>query len=113
MYTVRNGEDLQRGDLIGVAGERQIEIGIYYGRGRGGTVQYYSIRSAPNCEDRYIGAENVGPFKLNHIWKSYVNRLSSWRFMKLYKNNITNIEDLTNIEESKRILEQFGITVNY
>jgi hypothetical protein len=119
MYTVRNGEDLQRGDLIAIAGERQIEIGIYFGRGRGGTVQYYNIRSAPGCEYRHeervksLGAEKVGPFKLNHIWKSYVNSPSAWRFMKLYKNNITNIEDLTNIEESKRILEQFGITVNY
>lgn len=119
MYTVRNGEDLQRGDLIAVCNYSQIEVGIYFGRGQSGTVQYYNIISAPNCEDIYnkrtksLGAEKVGPFKLNHVWKSYVNSPSALRFMKLYKNNITNIEDLTNIEESKRILEQFGITVNY
>jgi hypothetical protein len=94
MYTVRNGEDLQRGDLIAIAGERHIELGIYYGRGTGGTVQYYSIGSAPGFEYRHnertksLGAEKVGPFKLNHIWKSYVNSPSAWRFMKLYKNKI-------------------------
>jgi len=119
MYTVRNGEDLQRGDLIAVCGCNHLELGIYYGRGKSGTVQYYTIQSAHSCEYRHnervksLGAEKVGPFKLNHIWKSYVNSPSAWRFMKLYKNNITNIEDLTQIEESKRILEQFGITINY
>jgi len=119
MYTVRNGDDLQRGDLITIAGERQIELGIYFGRGKSGTVQYYSIHAAPGSEHRHdertksLGAEKTGPFTLNKIWKSYVNSPSKWRFIKLYKNNITNIDDLTNIEESKRILEQFGITVNY
>jgi hypothetical protein len=119
MYTVRNGEDLQRGDLIVVCGCNYLELGIYYGRGKSGTVQYYTIQSAHSCEYRHnervksLGAEKVGPFKLNHIWKSYVNSPSAWRFMKLYKNNITNIEDLTSIEESKKVLEQFGITVNY
>lgn len=119
MYTVRNGEDLQRGDLIAVSGYNHIELGIYFGRGQSGTVQYYQISSAPGCEYRHnekttnLGAEKVGPFKLNHIWKSYVNSPSAWRFMKLYKNNITNIDDITNIEESKKVLEQFGITVNY
>ena len=125
MYTVRNGEDLQRGDLIAVSGYNHIELGIYFGRGQSGTVQYYNIISAPNCEDRYNtavknfkGIEHeltykLTPFRLNDIWKSYVNSPSARRFMKLYKNNITNIDDITNIEESKRILEQFGITVNY
>jgi hypothetical protein len=38
MYIVRNGDDLQRGDLIAVCGCNQMELGIYYGRGKSGTI---------------------------------------------------------------------------
>ena len=40
MYTVINGGDIHKGDLIAVANGSYMSIGIYLGRGQGGSVQY-------------------------------------------------------------------------
>ena len=79
MYTVKNGGDIQKGDLVAISNSNDFSVGIYFGQGRGGTFQYY-YPSAPGQSKVYHenrvklhGIEKAGPFKLGRIWKSYVN----------------------------------------
>lgn len=119
MYEVKNGGTIQRGDLIAVANGNDFSVGIYYGRGSGGTVQYYMPTVPKYCKERYDerlkaqGAEKVGPFKLNELWKSFVNTPRDTRIIKLNRDNITDQKQIENILEAKEILKEFNITVNY
>jgi hypothetical protein len=119
MYTVKHGGDIHRGDLIAVANGNDFTIGIYYGRGQGGTVQYYMPTVPKYCRERYDervkvqGAEKAGPFKLNELWKAFVNTPRETRIMKLNRDNITDQQTIEQIEEAKEILKQFNIQVNY
>ena len=120
MYTVIHGGDIHRGDLIAVANGNDFSIGIYFGRGSGGsTVQYYGPTVPRYCKERYdkevtrVGIEKAGPFKLNHLWKSFINTPRNTRILKLNRDNITSPEQIEQILEAKEILKQFNITVNY
>lgn len=119
MYTVKHGGDIHRGDLIAIADGNDFRVGIYYGRGQGGTVQYYGTDTAKYCKQRHEervksqGAEKAGEFKLNHLWKSFINTPRDTRILKLNRDNITDPTVIQNIEQSKEILAQFNITVNY
>ena len=119
MYTVKHGGDIQKGDLVAVCNTNDFCIGIYYGRGQGGTVQYYHPGVPLAAKERYEhrlmnhGIEKVGPFKLGLMWKSYVNSPRDTRIMKLNRDNITDQETIEQIITAKEILKEFIITVNY
>jgi hypothetical protein len=119
MYVVKNGGTINKGDLIAVSNSNDFNVGIYFGRGIGGTVQYYGIGTAVYCKERHDvrvieqGAEAAGEFKLNHLWKEFINTPRDTRILKLNRDNITNQIDIENILESKEILRQFNIEVNF
>jgi hypothetical protein len=119
MYTVKNGGDIHKGDLVAISNGNDFSVGIYFGQGRGGTFQYYYTSSAGQSKTYYEdrlklhGAEKTGPFKLGNIWKAYVNTPRDTRIIKLNRSNITDQETIDNILESKEILKQFNIEVNY
>jgi hypothetical protein len=118
MYTVLHGGDIHKGDLIAVSNGNDFSIGIYYGRGSGGTVQYYGPTVPKYCKERHEerikrGANKGEPFKLNHLWKSFINTPRDTRILKLNRDNITNPEQIKQIIEAKEILKEFNITVNY
>ena len=118
MYTVKYGGDIHKGDIIAVSNGNDFHIGIYYGRGSGGTVQYYGTSVAKYCKERHeekvkLGANKEQPFKLNHLWKSFINTPRDTRIIKLNRDNITEQEEIERILESKEILKEFNITVNY
>lgn len=119
MYTVKQGGDIQKGDLVAISNGNDFSVGIYFGQGRGGTFQYY-YPSAPGQsktyhEDRIIthGVEKAGPWKLGKIWKSYVNAPRDTRIIKLNRSNITDQGTIDDILTAKEILKQFNIDVNY
>lgn len=119
MYTVKHGGDIHKGDLVAVCHTNDFVIGIYFGRGTGGTVQYYYPSSVVGYKDAYdtrvqnLGIEKVGPWKLGRIWKAYVNSPRDTRIMKLNRENITDQQTIEQIEKAKEILAEFNITVNY
>ena len=119
MYTVKQGGDIHRGDLVAVCHTNDFVIGIYFGQGRGGTFQYYHPRSVLSAKEYYenrvknVGIEKEGPFKINKLWKSYVNAPRDTRIMKLNRDNITDQQTIEQILEAKEILKEFNITVNY
>ena len=119
MYTVTHGGTLQKGDLIAIANGNDFLIGIYFGRGTGGTVQYYGTNVAVHAKlayDRRVsdhGVEKEGPFKLGRIWKYYINTPRETRIIKLNRENITDQETMDYIVKSKEILKEFNIHVNY
>ena len=119
MYTVKQGGDVHKGDLVAISNRNDFTIGIYFGQGRGGTFQYYypgSIVSAKNYYEERIknhGVEKEGPWKINKLWKSYVNAPRDTRILKLNRDNITDQETIEQIIEAKEILKEFNITVNY
>ena len=88
MYKVKHGGDVQKGDLIAVSNGNYISIGIYYGRGQGGTVQYIHP-SQPDSAKRWHenraknlkGIQEVKPFRLLDITKSYINSPSEHRIV--------------------------------
>lgn len=120
MYKVKQGGDIHRGDLIAVSNGNDFSIGIYFGRGSsGGTVQYYGSSVPGYCKERYdkevtrVGIEKAGPFKLNHLWKSFINTPRETRIIKLNRDNITDQETIEQIIQAKEILKEFKIIVNY
>ena len=119
MYKVRAGGEINTGDLIAVSNGNDFSIGIYFGRGTGGTVQYYGTKTAGYCKKRQeervktVGAEKAGQFKLNHLWKDFINTPRHTRIIKLNRDNITEQQDIEDILEAKEILQEFNITVNY
>ena len=119
MYTVKHGGDIQKGDLIAISNGNDFYIGIYFGRGSGGTVQYYATSTAGYCKKRYEdrviaqGADKALPFKLNQLWKSFINTPRDTRILKLNRSNITDQDTIDQILESKEILKQFNIEVKY
>jgi hypothetical protein len=119
MYTVKHGGTIQKGDLVAVCNTNDFCIGIYYGRGKGGTFQYFYPGAAIHAKDSYDnkvlnhGIETVGPFKIGSIWKCYVNSPRDTRIMKLNRDNITDQQTIDQILESKEILKEFNIEVNY
>jgi len=51
MIKVKNGGEITRGDIIAVACNNYISVGIYLGRGQGGTVQYLWPGSASSSKN--------------------------------------------------------------
>lgn len=119
MYTVKNGGDIHRGDLIAVSNSNDFTIGIYFGRGSGGTIQYYRYSTPKYCKERYdnrvtsVGAEKAGPFTIKHLWKDFLNTPRDTRIIKLNRDNITDQKQIEDILIAKEILKEFNIEVNY
>jgi hypothetical protein len=112
------GGDIHQGDLIAVANGNDFTVGIYFGRGRGGTVQFYHPSSPVYTQERYDKLtpeekEKLGPLKLGGIWKDFINTPRDTRIMKLNRENITDPRMQEDFQKSKEILAQFNITVNY
>ena len=120
MIKVKNGGEIQRGDIIGVATNNYISIGIYLGRGQGGTVQYLSPGSASSSKnwhkiqlDQWKGDKPMRPLTVPQMGKSYVNTPDEYRIIKLNRENITDQATIERLLEDKEVLKEFKITVNY
>ena len=120
MYTVKNGGDVLRGDLVAVSNSNDFTIGIYFGQGRGGTFQYFTplgvVQSKQWWEKAQVDkayTESGKPWKITRIWKCYVNTPRDTRILKLNRDNITDQKTIEDIIKAKEILQEFNITVNY
>lgn len=122
MYTVKHGGDIHKGDLIAVANGNNFSVGIYFGQGRGGTVQYFMPAGVVQSREWWEEAQGPSgnmynlkdkPWKLTRIWKHYINAPRDTRIFKLNRENITDIQTIKDIEKSKEILQEFNIEVNY
>jgi hypothetical protein len=122
MYNAKLGGDIHQGDLVAIANGNDFTVGIYFGRGKSGTVQYYHPTAPEHCmnayNDRIKAAtpekqQEIGPFVLGRLWKDYVNAPRDTRVMKLNRDNITDPKMIHDIQKSKEILAQFNITVNF
>ena len=123
MYEVKHGGIIQKGDLIAVSNANDFSVGIYYGRGSGGTVQYFTPNGVVSSKEWWEEAqkdkvskmytESGKPWNLTRIWKSFINTPRDTRIIKLNRDNITNEETRKEIIEAKEILQEFNITVNY
>ena len=121
MYEVKHGGIIQKGDLIAVSNGNDFSLGIYYGNGRGGTVQYFMpggiIQSRGwwerNNKARVDNNKQPEAWKISKVWKCYINSPRDTRIMKLNRENITDQETIDTILEAKEILQEFNITVNY
>lgn len=121
MYTVKHGGDIHRGDLIAVSTGNDFHIGIYFGKGAAGTtVQYYMPHGVVMSRNAWENAQTDSkyhsygePWKLNRVWKCFLNTPRDTRIMKLNRDNITDQTEIDNIEKAKEILAEFNITVNF
>jgi hypothetical protein len=120
MIEVNNGGEIQRGDLIGVASGNSISIGIYFGRGKRGTVQYLWPGSATYQKSiheealrQWKGDKPMRPLTLSQMSKYYINTPDRHRIIKLNRDNITNQETIERLLTDKEVLKEFKITVNY
>ena len=119
MYTVKQGGDIHKGDLVAISNGNDFSIGIYYGRGSGGTFQYFHPGSPGNSRDwhenriKNLGSDKVKPFALRNVMKSFINTPRNTRILKLNRDNITDQDTIEQILEAKEILKEFNITVNY
>ena len=120
MYTVKNGGDIHKGDLIAVSNGNYMSVGIYIGRGTGGTIQYAWPGSATSSRDWYEeqlknwkGAKPMRSFTISQIGKSYINSPDANRIIKLNRENITDQETIEKLLKDKEVLKEFKITVNY
>jgi len=123
MYTVKQGGDIHRGDLVAVANGNDFTVGIYFGQGRGGTFQYFTPHGVVSSKDWWENAqkdkvsnmyiESGKPWKLTRIWKHFINTPRDTRILKLNRENITDRQTIEDIEKAKEILQEFNITVNY
>jgi hypothetical protein len=121
MYTVINGGDIHKGDLIAVANGSYMSIGIYLGRGQGGSVQYLWPGSATSAKD-WHDKENrasVGlppankPLKISQMGKNFLISPTPERIIKLNKENITDQETIERLLTDKEVLKEFNIELNY
>lgn len=120
MYTVKQGGVIQRGDLIAIANGNDFHVGIYFGQGRGGTVQYYTPDGASKSKEWWETAQKDSqydahgkPWALTRIWKNYLQTPRDTRILKLNRDNITDPKTIEDILKAKEILQEFNITVNY
>ena len=123
MYTVKQGGDIHRVDLVAVDNGNDFTVGIYFGNGRGGTFQYFTPNGVVSSKDWQEEAqkdkvskmytESNKPWKLTRIWKSFINTPRDTRILKLNRDNITDQQTIEQIIKAKEILQEFNITVNY
>jgi hypothetical protein len=120
MYTVLHGGDIHKGDLIAVSNGSYMSIGIYLGRGQGGSVQYLWPGSATSQRDwheeqlkNWKGDKPMKPMKISQMGKNFLISPTPNRIIKLNRENITDQETIERLLEDKEVLKEFNITVNY
>ena len=120
MYTVNNGGEIHKGDLIAVANGSYMSIGIYIGRGQGGTVQYLWPGSATAARDwheeklkNWKGDKPMKPLTISQMGKNFINSPTGSRIIKLNKENITEQETIERLLTDKEVLREFSIELNY
>lgn len=120
MIKVKNGGEITRGDIIAVACNNYISVGIYLGRGQGGTVQYLWPGSASSSKNwhgvqlvEWKGDKPMRPLTISQMGKNYVNTPDEYRIMKLNRENITDQETIEKLLEDKEVLKEFNIDVKY
>ena len=120
MYTVINGGDINKGDLIAVANGSYMSIGIYIGRGQGGSLQYLWPGSATAQKDwheeqlkNWKGDKPMKPLTISQMGKSFINSPTGSRIIKLNKENITDQETIERLLTDKEVLKEFNIELNY
>ena len=88
---------VRKGDLIAIGYDNYMLLGIYVGRGKTGTIQYYSLYalSVFYKENRH----------LHNYSKSYVNAPHQSRVVKVNVNDL-NEETLEQYNEAMIYLEQ-------
>ena len=112
MYTVKNGGDVHRGDLVAISNSNDFTVGIYFGQGRGGTFQYFSPHGVVESKNWWekgqtdkAYAYNDKPWKLTRIWKHYVNAPRDTRILKLNVDTIsTNAASINNYNNTGPLL---------
>jgi hypothetical protein len=94
-----------KGDIIAIASDNFIQLGFYIGRGKGGTLQYYSL-------DGMAWRENNKPDERPDRWaKAYINTPHSGRVIKVDVKSLC-IDKLVQYEKATRYLERHGIKLN-
>jgi hypothetical protein len=88
---------IRKGDLIAIACESYMDIGIYVGRGKTQTVQYYTLYtlSVNYSENRTLSRGD----------KSYINAPHKTRIIKISSNDL-NDETLNHYNKAMIYLEQ-------
>jgi hypothetical protein len=85
---------IRKGDLVAIAYDNYMVLAIYIGRGKTGTVQYYSLYSLNNFYKENRNLDNYS--------KSYVNAPHESRVIKV---NVNDLSDFT--------LEQYNEVMIY
>jgi hypothetical protein len=88
---------IRKGDLVAIGYDNYMVLAIYAGRGKTGTIQYYSIYALSNYYKSNLHLHNYG--------KSYVNAPHSGRVVKVNVNDL-NEETLEQYNEAMIYLEQ-------
>jgi 23S rRNA maturation mini-RNase III len=88
---------IRKGDLIAIAYENYMLLGIYVGRGKTKTVQYYSVG--------YLTALSDADKKLDRYSKSYINAQHQTRIIKVNPSDL-NDKTLNAYKKAMIYLEQ-------
>lgn len=75
---------IKKGDIVGIAHDNYIQLGIYIGRGKTGSLQYYSIWGLSE-------RERVDPHsKMNRYEKAYINAPHETRIVKIHPDFLSD-----------------------
>ena len=102
---IRFGGTLEKGDMIAIANNNSFEVGWYVGRGKTGTLQYYTLNYLHYW---YAAYSNLTEERNEHFKKpavSYINSPNFWRIIKVNREIITEEEDKINYEKAIKTLE--------
>lgn len=79
MFETRYTGVIEKGDLIVIAYDNYMILGIFAGRGKTGTVQYYSVLGLGDDEK-----SDPGGLTIRKYYKAYVNSPHETRITKLH-----------------------------
>ena len=75
---------IEKGDIVGIAHDNDIQLGIYIGRGKTGSLQYYSIWGLSE-------RERLDPSsKMNRYEKAYINAPHETRIVKVHPDFLSD-----------------------
>ena len=120
MRTLQYGGDLYIGDFIGISVANIMDFGWYCGDGKGGTLQYYSLRAPKYRYEDYevwtkLPADQqkkwyprcyTNGWTIKCLWKSHINSVHNTRVIKLPhpEDIFTDKQDREIYEKSKEVL---------
>ena len=109
--TTYTGE-LKPGDFIAISIGNWLDIGFYAGRGKTGSMQYYTYHSllAWNLGQEETTDTPPSYPKTKSPWKSYINSYLEGRVVKLHPSVLAE-KYREQYEESIEILKQLNINV--